>query len=70
VNVLAGMPSMTLTFDEMQSLGVKRVSLGSNLARAAIGAFVRAAREIREQGTFTFAADALPTREINTLLGP
>ena len=69
VNVLAGMPGMTLTFDEMQQIGVKRISVGSQLARTAIGAFVRAAREMREHGTFTFAADALATREINALLG-
>jgi 2-methylisocitrate lyase-like PEP mutase family enzyme len=69
VNVLAGVPNMTLTFDELQEIGVKRVSVGSNLARAAIGAFVRGAREMRERGTFTFAAEAIPTREINKLLG-
>jgi 2-methylisocitrate lyase-like PEP mutase family enzyme len=69
VNVLAGMPGMTLTFDDLQSLGVKRISVGSMLARTAIGAFVRAAREMRERGTFTFTVDALPTREINALLG-
>jgi 2-methylisocitrate lyase-like PEP mutase family enzyme len=69
VNVIAGLPGMTLTFDELRALGVKRVSVGSMLARTAIGAFVRAAREMRERGTFTFAADALPTREINGLLG-
>jgi 2-methylisocitrate lyase-like PEP mutase family enzyme len=68
VNVLAGMPGMALTFDDLQSLGVKRISVGSMLARAAIGAFVRAAREMREQGTFTFAEAALPTRDINALL--
>jgi 2-methylisocitrate lyase-like PEP mutase family enzyme len=69
VNVLAGMPGMALSFDDLQQLGVKRISVGSHLARTAIEAFVRAAREMRERGTFTFAGDALPTRDINTLLG-
>jgi hypothetical protein len=36
-----------------------------------LGAFVRAAREIREQGTFAFAAEAIPYAEVNALMvGP
>jgi 2-methylisocitrate lyase-like PEP mutase family enzyme len=46
---------------------VKRVSLGSSLARAAYGAFVGAAREVRARGTFTFADSAIPYAEINAM---
>ena len=43
------------------------MSLGSSLARAAYGAFVTAAREVRTRGTFTFAGTAIPYAEINTM---
>jgi len=48
-------------------LGVKRISVGSALSRAALGAFLRAAREMRETGTFTFADDAVSYREISAM---
>jgi 2-methylisocitrate lyase-like PEP mutase family enzyme len=46
---------------------VKRVSVGSSLCRAALGAFLRAAREMREHGTFTFANEAVSSREITEI---
>ena len=65
VNVLAGMPGFSLTVEELSALGVKRVSVGGAFARAALGAFLRAAREMKDRGTFTFLADAASSREIN-----
>jgi 2-methylisocitrate lyase-like PEP mutase family enzyme len=59
VNVLMALPGVTLTLEELSRIGVKRISVGSGLSRAALGAFMRAAREMRENGTFTFAEDAL-----------
>jgi 2-methylisocitrate lyase-like PEP mutase family enzyme len=59
VNVLVGLPGMDLTLDELSSIGVKRVSVGSGLARAALGGFLRAAREMQESGTFNWAAEAV-----------
>jgi 2-methylisocitrate lyase-like PEP mutase family enzyme len=50
---------------ELAALGVARVSLGASLARAAYGALVRDAREVREKGTFGYADDALPAAELN-----
>ena len=67
VNVLMGLSGARLSLAELAALGVKRVSVGSALARAAYGAFLRAAREIREQGTFTFAEEAVPFAEINAM---
>jgi len=64
VNVLAG---SGLSVEELAALGVKRVSVGSMLARAAFGAFLRAAREIQCAGTFGFAAEAVPFAEINEM---
>ena len=65
VNVVMGLRGAALSVAELGALGVRRISLGSALSRAALGAFVRAAREIQEQGTFGFAEDALPYAEAN-----
>lgn len=67
LNVIVGLQGVTLTLDQLSKLGVKRVSVGSALSRAALGAFMRAARELRERGTFTFAADAVKYAEINAM---
>ncbi len=68
VNVVVGLGAGTFTVDELAAAGVKRISLGSALARAAFGAFLRAAREVNDDGTFAFADDAVPFREITKLL--
>jgi 2-methylisocitrate lyase-like PEP mutase family enzyme len=70
VNVLVPLPRARTSVAELAALGVRRVSVGSALSRAALGAFLRAAREIREQGTFSFAADAVPYRDISALFEP
>jgi 2-methylisocitrate lyase-like PEP mutase family enzyme len=59
VNVLGGIGKTPLSMAELSALGVKRVSIGSGLARAAAGAFLRAAKELHDQGTFGYAADAI-----------
>ena len=58
VNVVMGLSGGSFSLDELADLGVKRVSLGSSLARAAYGAFLDAAREVRDNGTFGFAQRA------------
>ncbi len=67
VNVLMGLTGMTLTLEDMAQLNVKRVSVGSLLARAAYGAFLRGAEEIRKTGSFDFATDAVPFARLNEL---
>jgi 2-methylisocitrate lyase-like PEP mutase family enzyme len=67
VNVVMGLSGVSLSLEELGALGVKRVSLGSSLARAAYGAFMSAAREVRTRGTFSFADAAIPYAEINAL---
>lgn len=67
VNVVMGLQGANLTLEELSELGVKRVSVGSALSRAALGAFLRAARELRDFGTFTFAEEAVSYREISHL---
>src|SRR5262245_5166611 len=68
VNVVMGFKGVSLSVAELAALGVRRISVGSALSRAALAAFVRAAREIREHGTFRFAENALPYAEANALL--
>jgi 2-methylisocitrate lyase-like PEP mutase family enzyme len=68
VNVVMGLQGVQLSLAELSSIGVKRVSVGSALSRAALGAFLRAAREMREHGSFTFAEQAVDYRDINAML--
>ncbi|QCP53290.1 isocitrate lyase/phosphoenolpyruvate mutase family protein [Trinickia violacea] len=67
VNVVMGLQGVRLSLDELAELGVKRVSVGGSLARAAFGAFLRAVREMSEHGTFSYADEAIPSKEINEL---
>jgi 2-methylisocitrate lyase-like PEP mutase family enzyme len=67
VNVLMGLAGVRLSAAELSQIGVKRISVGSALSRAALGAFLRAAREMREQGTFTFADEAVSYRDLSAM---
>jgi 2-methylisocitrate lyase-like PEP mutase family enzyme len=67
VNLLMGLKGVKLTVTEVAALGVKRVSVGSGLARCALGAFIRGAREMRRHGTFTFAEDSIDFRTLNSM---
>ena len=64
VNVVMEMPGTTFVVSELADVGVKRVSVGSALSLAAFGAFVRAAKEMKEYGTFTFSSDAIGFSEL------
>ena len=64
VNVVMGLRAAPFSVAELAGLGVRRISVGSALSRAALGAFVRAAREMRERGTFTFADDAIAYADV------
>jgi 2-methylisocitrate lyase-like PEP mutase family enzyme len=70
VNVVMGLKGVPLSLADLAALGVKRVSVGSSLYRTALGAFLRAAREMREHGTFAFANSAAGPREIDAILKP
>jgi 2-methylisocitrate lyase-like PEP mutase family enzyme len=68
VNVIMGFLSSSFSVAELAALGVKRISVGSALSRTALAAFMRGAQEIREQGTFRFAGQALPYNEVNQIM--
>ncbi len=67
-NYVAGLVGSRYSVEELAGAGVKRISLGSTLARAALGALARTAREIRDRGTFEFTSDAMPFAEANALM--
>jgi 2-methylisocitrate lyase-like PEP mutase family enzyme len=67
VNVVMGLRGVQLSLAELSAIGVKRISVGSSLSRTALGAFLRAGREMREHGTFTFANEAANPREITAI---
>lgn len=65
VNVLMHGPSEILSVPRLADLGVRRISVGSALARVAWGAFIHAAQSIKSTGTFDSFADAASFAEIN-----
>jgi 2-methylisocitrate lyase-like PEP mutase family enzyme len=67
VNVVMGLSGGDFSLNMLADIGVKRVSLGSALIRAAYGAFFRAAEEVLQKGTFSFANEARPYKDINEL---
>jgi 2-methylisocitrate lyase-like PEP mutase family enzyme len=67
VNVVMGLQGVQLSLTTLSAIGVKRISVGSALSRAALGAFLRAATEIREHGTFEFADEAVSYRDITAM---
>jgi 2-methylisocitrate lyase-like PEP mutase family enzyme len=65
VNLLIGASGLSVT--EAAELGVRRISVGGLLARAAWGGFMRAAREIAEKGTFTELGQGYSGAELNKM---
>jgi methylisocitrate lyase len=68
VNVLVGSDFTTVA--ALADLGVRRISVGGGLARVAWGAFLQAATEIAEQGTFTGLARGIPFDDIDGAFAP
>jgi 2-methylisocitrate lyase-like PEP mutase family enzyme len=69
VNVIMGLKSGSFSVAELAEMGVRRISLGSAMCRAALGEFARAVEEIKKLGTFKFAEKAIPYAELNELMG-
>lgn len=68
VNVVMGLRGATYTTEQLKVAGVKRVSVGGSFARAALGAFVRAAREVKNYGTFTYATEAISHADVSAFM--
>jgi len=69
VNVLVN-AGLATTVVELGEAGVRRISLGGAVCRAAFGGLFRAAREMAERGSFGFLADAASIAEINACMTP
>jgi 2-methylisocitrate lyase-like PEP mutase family enzyme len=65
VNLLIGASGLSLK--QAEDLGVRRISVGGSLARSAWGGFMKAAREMAEQGTFTELASGYPGGDLNKM---
>jgi 2-methylisocitrate lyase-like PEP mutase family enzyme len=68
VNVIMGLAGAQFSVADLAAAGVRRISVGSAFARAALGAFLRAAREVKERGTFGFADQAASFAEIHSFM--
>jgi len=67
VNVVMGLAESRLDLAALSELGVKRVSVGSALVRAAFSALIDASEEMREHGSFAFANDAVSFEKIGSM---
>ncbi len=68
VNVVMGLKKPSYTVQRLADAGVKRISVGGSFARAAFGALQRAAQEVLTDGTFHYADDAMPGRDLARLM--
>lgn len=68
VNVIAGISGFELNVADLSAAGVKRISVGSAFARVALGSFIAAAREVKEQGSFNFTDQAASFRDISKFM--
>ena len=67
VNLLIGASGLSLK--QAEALGVRRITVGGSLARTAWAGFMKAAKEMAEQGTFTELASGYPGGELNKMFG-
>lgn len=67
LNVVVGLTSSDGNAHQMIDAGVQRISVGGAIARSALGFIRQCARELRDEGTFTFTKGEMPAREINAL---
>lgn len=70
VNFMVGMRGKSFSVDELKEAGVRRISLATSLYRAAMSGLISAAREVKEQGSFTFLDRSLTSAEISRFLLP
>jgi 2-methylisocitrate lyase-like PEP mutase family enzyme len=69
VNFMAGIRGKSFALDELAAAGVRRISVGPSLLRAAFTGFIDAARELREHGTFNFVERTMTSAELYGLMG-
>jgi 2-methylisocitrate lyase-like PEP mutase family enzyme len=68
VNFMAGVKGKSFTVTALAQAGVRRISLGASLYRAAMGGLIGAGREVRDGGTFGYAEALMTTVEFNRFM--
>lgn len=63
-NLVMGFADPTLTVPQIAAAGVKRISVGGAMARVALAAFLKCAREMKDQGAFTYVREMAPVKEV------
>jgi hypothetical protein len=63
-NLVMGFADPTLTVDQLSAAGVKRISVGGAMSRFALAAFLQSAREMKDNGAFTFVTKMAPIKEL------
>ena len=63
-NLVMGFADPTLTLPVLSAAGVKRISVGGAMARVALAAFMKCAREMKDRGSFTYVRDMAPMKEV------
>ena len=63
-NLVMGFADPTLTVPQISAAGVKRISVGGAMARVALAAFLKCAREMKDQGAFTYVREMAPIKEV------
>ncbi|MCP1850916.1 MULTISPECIES: isocitrate lyase/PEP mutase family protein [Bradyrhizobium] len=63
-NLVMGFADPTLTVEQLAAAGVKRISVGGAMQRHALAAFLRCAREMKDNGAFGFVRDMAPVKEV------
>ena len=69
LNVVMSAADPALTASQLGKAGVKRISVGGALSRLALASFLKAAREMKEQGGFTWVRETVAAKELNRLFG-
>lgn len=68
VNVVMGLQGTNYSVQELSDVGVKRISVGGSFARAALGEFMRAALEVKDQGSFNYSDRAISSGDITLMM--
>jgi 2-methylisocitrate lyase-like PEP mutase family enzyme len=63
-NLVMGFADPTLTVPQLSAAGVKRISVGGAMARVALAAFMKCAREMKDLGAFTYVCEMVPVKEV------
>ncbi|MHC2439075.1 isocitrate lyase/PEP mutase family protein [Bradyrhizobium sp. USDA 4451] len=66
-NLVMGFADPTLTLEQLSAAGVRRISVGGAMQRHALAAFLRCAREMKDQGAFSFVRDMAPVKEMRDM---